>query len=85
VRHTLLLLARALRFGRVGLLHAATGSAAAAARLEQTANVAAGLAPELQGPYWLAQRLAEQVDRLRLRLIEIERQWNIEGAQPFHR
>jgi uncharacterized membrane protein YccC len=85
VRHTLLLVARALRFGRVGLLHAATGSAAAAARLEQTANVAAGLAPELQGPYWLAQRLAEQVDRLRLRLIEIERQWNIEGAQPFHR
>jgi hypothetical protein len=48
-------------------------------------NVAAGIAPELQGPYWLAQRLAEQVDRLRLRLIEIERQWNIEGAQPFHR
>jgi uncharacterized membrane protein YccC len=85
VRHTLLLVARALRFGRVGLLHAATGSAAAAARLEQTANVAAGLAPELQGPYWLAQRLAEQVDRLRLRLIEIEKQWNIEGAQPFHR
>ena len=85
IRHTLLLIARALRFGRVGLLHAATGSAEAAARLEQRVNVAADLAPELQGPYWLAQRLAEQVDRLRLRLIEIERQWNIEGAQPFHR
>jgi uncharacterized membrane protein YccC len=85
VRHTLLLMARALRFGRVGLLHAASGSPAAAARLERTAGDGADLAPELQGPYWLAQRLAEQVDRLRLRLIEIERQWNIEGAQPFHR
>ena len=85
VRHTLLLMARALRFGRVGLLHAATGSPAAAARLERTASMAADLAPELQGPYWLAMRLAEQVDRLRLRLIEIERQWNLEGAQPFHR
>ncbi|SAL12445.1 membrane protein [Caballeronia sordidicola] len=85
VRHTLLLMARALRFGRVGLLHAATGSPAAAARLERTASVAAEIAPELQGPYWLAKRLAEQVDRLRLRLIEIERQWNLEGAQPFHR
>jgi uncharacterized membrane protein YccC len=85
VRQTLLLIARALRFGRVGLLHAATGSPAAAARLERTEDVARGLAPELQGPYWLAQRLAEQVDRLRLRLIDIERQWNLEGAQPFHR
>jgi hypothetical protein len=35
--------------------------------------------------HWLAMRLAEQVDRLRLRLIEIERMWNIEGAQPFFR
>jgi uncharacterized membrane protein YccC len=90
VRQRLLLMARALRFGRVGLLHAATGAPAAgspvaAARLERTASGAAELAPGLQGPYWLAQRLAEQVDRLRLRLIEIERQWNLEGAQPFHR
>jgi hypothetical protein len=67
------------------LLHAATGSPAAAARLERNASVAADRAPELQGPYWLSQRLAEQVDRLRLRLIEIEQRWNIEGAQPFHR
>jgi uncharacterized membrane protein YccC len=95
MRHMLLLIARALRFGRVGLLHAATGSPAtgasaagspaAAARLERTVSAAAELAPELQGPYWLAQRLAEQVDGLRLRLIEIERQWNLEGAQRFHR
>ncbi len=85
VRHTLLLMARALRFGRVGLLHAPTGSREAVLRLKVTANVAAALAPDMQGPYWLAQRLAEQVDQLRLRLIDIERKWNIEGAQPFHR
>lgn len=85
VRHTLLLMARALRFGRIGLLHAATGSPEAAARLKRTAIVAAVVAPELQGPYWLAERLAEQVDQLRLRLIDIERKWNLEGAQPFHR
>jgi uncharacterized membrane protein YccC len=85
VRQTMLLMARALRFGRIGLLHMATGSPAAAARLERVARAAATLAPELQGPYWLAERLTDQVDLLRLRLIDIERQWNIEGAQPFHR
>jgi uncharacterized membrane protein YccC len=85
VRQTMLLMARALRFGRVGLLHAASGSPAAAARLARTAGLAAVLAPELQGPYWLAERLAEQVDQMRLRLIDIERKWNLEGAQPFHR
>jgi uncharacterized membrane protein YccC len=85
VRHTMLLMARALRFGRVGLLHAASGTPAAAARLARTTEAAAALAPELLGPYWLAERLAEQVDQMRLRLIEIERKWNLEGAQPFHR
>jgi uncharacterized membrane protein YccC len=85
VRHTMLLMARALRFGRVGLLHVATGSPAAAARLDRAARAAATLAPELQGPYWLAQRLTGQVDGLRLRLIDIEHKWNLEGAQPFHR
>jgi uncharacterized membrane protein YccC len=85
VRHTLLLMARALRFGRVGLLHVPTGSPEAAARFKHTTTLATECAPELQGPYWLAQRLAEQVDGLRLRLIDIEHKWNIEGAQPFHR
>ena len=42
IRHTLLLIARALRFGRVGLLHAATGSPAAAARLERNAECCRG-------------------------------------------
>jgi hypothetical protein len=37
-----------------------------------------------QGMHWLAMRFVEQVDRLRLRLSEIERQWNIEGARPLN-
>jgi uncharacterized membrane protein YccC len=36
------------------------------------------LAPELQGPYWLGERLIEQVDRLRGLLLETEPHWNIE-------
>jgi hypothetical protein len=36
-----------------------------------------------QGMHWLAMRFAEQVERMRLRLSEIERQWNIEGARPL--
>jgi len=95
VRHTLLLMARALRFGRVGLLHAVT-KAQAARPGTQAGPSEAGLedmqdvqdvqdVQGAQGMHWLAMRLAEQVDRLRLRLIEIERMWNIEGAQPFFR
>ncbi|SAL81796.1 membrane protein [Caballeronia choica] len=80
VRQTLLLMARALRFGRVGLLHAA----AYALEVKPGIEVAQPQA-DLQGMHWLAMRLAEEVNRLRLRLIEIERHWNIEGAQPFFR
>jgi hypothetical protein len=32
----------------------------------------------LQGPYWLAQRFAEQVERLRALLAASEPNWNIE-------
>ena len=75
-RHKLLQMARALRFGRVGLLYAGVD---AMAKRE-------GGEGELtqQGMHWLAMRFDEQVDRLRLRLSEIERQWNIEGARPFN-
>lgn len=80
VRQTLLLMARALRFGRVGLLHAA------AYELEVKPGIdVAHPQADMQGMHWLAMRLAEQVNRLRLRLIEIERHWNLEGAQPFFR
>jgi uncharacterized membrane protein YccC len=74
VLHTLLLMARALRFGRVGLLHT-----------PREASVAGPGMVAVDGPEWLTARFAEQVDTLRMRLIEIERQWNIESARPFHR
>ncbi|MGB8418838.1 MAG: FUSC family protein, partial [Paraburkholderia sp.] len=41
-------------------------------------DVALELPPDLQGPYWLGQRLAEQVDRLRALLLDTEPNWNIE-------
>ncbi|WP_248321727.1 MULTISPECIES: FUSC family protein [unclassified Caballeronia] len=77
VRQKLLKMARALRFGRVGLLY-----------MRADANADASVEAEegdgsTQGMHWLAMRFAEQVDRLRLRLSEIERQWNIEGARPL--
>jgi hypothetical protein len=77
VRQKLLKMARALRFGRVGLLY-----------MRADANADASVETEegdgsTQGMHWLAMRFAEQVDRLRLRLSEIERQWNIEGARPL--
>jgi hypothetical protein len=36
------------------------------------------MAPDLQGPYWLAHRFAEQVERLRALLAASEPNWNIE-------
>jgi uncharacterized membrane protein YccC len=79
VRAMLLAMARGLRFGgaarflapKVVLAHG-PGSA-----------IAQQLAPELQGPYWLSERLIEQVDHLRALLLETEPNWNIErhGSQ----
>ncbi|WP_321791977.1 FUSC family protein [Caballeronia sp. J97] len=79
VRLQLLQMARALRFGRVGLLYRAmetSGAPKPCADDEVNATT--------QGMHWLAMRFVEQVDRLRLRLSEIERQWNIEGARPLN-
>jgi uncharacterized membrane protein YccC len=74
VRAILLAIARALRFGR-----ATHFGIPAASPLAQTHGGAAlGLPPDLQGPYWLGQRLAEQVERLRALLLETESNWNIE-------
>ncbi|WP_013587643.1 FUSC family protein [Paraburkholderia phenoliruptrix] len=42
------------------------------------ADTALMLPPHLQGPYWLGQRLAEQVERLRAALLETEPNWDIE-------
>ncbi|WP_025598902.1 FUSC family protein [Burkholderia sp. WSM2230] len=41
-------------------------------------HAAPALPPDLQGPYWLGQRLAEQVERLRAALSDTEPNWNIE-------
>ncbi|WP_084169847.1 FUSC family protein [Paraburkholderia ferrariae] len=51
---------------------------APAARLPRPA--ASLLAPELQGPYWLGQRVEEQVEQLSALLLETEPRWNIERA-----
>ncbi|WP_162065243.1 FUSC family protein [Burkholderia sp. THE68] len=79
VRQQLLKMARALRFGRVGLLHRTMEASA----LPQGCGQEEGSATT-QGMHWLAMRFVEQVDCLRLRLSEIERQWNIEGARPLN-
>ncbi|WP_322014480.1 FUSC family protein [Paraburkholderia sp. J12] len=42
------------------------------------------LAPELQGPYWLGQRVEEQVEQLSALLLDTEPRWNIERA-TLHR
>jgi len=56
-------------------------TAAAAVAVERPPEPAAGpLAPELQGPSWLALRFEEQVDELRALLLAIEPNWNIERS-----
>jgi uncharacterized membrane protein YccC len=77
VRHDLLLMARALRFGHVVLLHRAPGV--------QCLDDGVEASPNEEGMHWLVMRFGEQVEQLRLRLAELERQWNIEGAQPLGR
>lgn len=79
VRGQLLQMARALRFGRVGLLYRAMDASGA-----PQSNAADDENATTQGMHWLAMRFVEQVDRLRMRLSEIERQWNIEGARPLN-
>ncbi|REG61597.1 fusaric acid resistance family protein [Paraburkholderia sp. BL6669N2] len=80
VRAILLAMARGLRFGRA--THFGIPSASALAQTH--GDAALRLPPEFQGPYWLGQRLAEQVDRLRERLLETEPNWNIERrARPL--
>nr|WKF58873.1 Inner membrane protein YeeA [Paraburkholderia busanensis] len=81
VRAILLSVSRGLRFGRAPR---AGIPAAAPLAQAQSAGGAAGGVPsdrvplDLQGPYWLGQRLAEQVERLRALLLETEPNWNIE-------
>ncbi|MFM0335745.1 FUSC family protein [Paraburkholderia fungorum] len=74
VRGLMLAIARALRFARATHLVIPAASPLAGANPDAVSK----LPPDLQGPYWLGQRLAEQVDRLRALLLETEPNWNIE-------
>jgi uncharacterized membrane protein YccC len=74
VRSILLAMARGLRFGRATHF----GIPAASPLAQRHGDAALKLPSEFQGPYWLGQRLAEQVDRLRELLLETEPNWNIE-------
>jgi uncharacterized membrane protein YccC len=74
VRSILLAMARGLRFGRATHF----GIPAASPLAQRHGDAALKLPTEFQGPYWLGQRLAEQVDRLRELLLETEPNWNIE-------
>ncbi|HLX00854.1 MAG TPA: FUSC family protein, partial [Trinickia sp.] len=75
VRSGLLSMSRALRFGSYVRLLAPV----CAWEPGQSPCVApADLRAELQGPYWLSQRFAEQVEQMRVLLLELEPHWNIE-------
>lgn len=81
VRATLLAMARALRFG-----------SNSQARLHDADSWPPGGAvivlvdeEDLKGPEWLAQRFAEQVERLRGLLAQSEAQWNIERHSALAR
>ncbi|PMS28154.1 FUSC family protein [Paraburkholderia rhynchosiae] len=79
VRAILLATARGLRFGRATHFGIPAAGIHAASPLAPALGGAALKLPlDLQGPYWLGQRLAEQVDRLRALLLETEQNWNIE-------
>ena len=74
VRGLMLAIARALRFAHATQVVIPAASPLTGANPDALSR----LPPDLQGPYWLGQRLAEQVDRLRALLLETEPNWNIE-------
>ncbi len=87
VRMTLLGAARALRFAgatqfrmpQTPCLSVDTASTPVQAATGEAGSDCDEIAPALQGPVWLAQRFAEQVERMRALLAATERNWNIEG------
>lgn len=78
VRMTLLGAARALRFA--GTTQFRMPDAAMQQAEQGAPTPCKEMAPDLQGPYWLAQRFAEQVERMRALLAASEPNWNIEGG-----
>jgi uncharacterized membrane protein YccC len=76
-RATMIGMAIALRSGKVtGLSYAATAPGASNHDADGRA-----LPEELDGPYWLAQRLAERVGRLRELLSGFNGCWNLDGVK----
>ncbi|MGV2289522.1 FUSC family protein [Trinickia sp. YCB016] len=82
VRSGLLSMSRALRFGSYIRLLAPV---CAWEPGESPCVAPAGLRADLQGPYWLSQRFAEQVEQLRVLLLELEPHWNIERQSQVPR
>jgi uncharacterized membrane protein YccC len=75
VRATLLVMARALRFG----VHARDWMPVDSRQTPDSASTSAALDSSAHsGPDWLCQRFAEKVERLRALLGQTEAQWNIE-------
>jgi len=87
VRASLLLMARALRFGSESRAGQRLSTSVDGAQALGDATAAKAQASEargtpddaLPGPRWVAQWFAEQVDALRALLADTERQWHIEG------
>ncbi|WP_240766864.1 FUSC family protein [Paraburkholderia flava] len=87
VRGVLLGTARALRFaGTTQFRMPARPSSAdpTCSRDARASDALPDLPPDLQGPYWLGLRLAEQVERLRELLAQTETNWNIERHAWLH-
>jgi uncharacterized membrane protein YccC len=78
VRMTLLGAARALRFA--GTTQFRMPDAATQQAEQGAPTPCKEMTPDLQGPVWLSQRFAEQVERMRVLLAASERNWNIEGG-----
>ena len=80
VRMTLLGAARALRFAGRTQFRMPDAASFVAPTTPTCATPEIEKAPDLQGPLWLAQRFAEQVERMRALLASAEANWNIEGS-----
>ncbi|MDR5746439.1 FUSC family protein [Caballeronia sp. LZ029] len=84
VRPTLLTSARALRFAGTTHLRAAEPASAGISTVEpdDVQSSRAKVGAELQGPWWLAQRFADQVELMSTLLAASARNWNIDGGNP---
>lgn len=80
VRMTLLAAARALRFAGTTQFRMPDATTSNGDAEQGALTPCRDMMLDLQGPYWLAQRFAEQVERMRVLLKASEPNWNIEGG-----